>query len=363
MNKEKCEEFLKTGKKNGKVLKVGGEAYTKTMKECEELLKKVTIEDVVEEPKPKRKQEEVEQPNPIKKKKEEVAEEVSEDPQVIAVKLAGRLLVIVKDTSNYGYNCHDMYVNENCKNFTFEYSSGTSNPNENFRDTFLPILRFADDGYMFKTYMGSRLLKKIFPIVFKYVYYNLELNQHTKSCAVIVEEFLKKFITRFSCWRELQLSAALSGDTGIWNNLAIGRVLKEFALNYDFVYVPDSKDDDYSNNELKDPEQNYKGKIIFLKGIPYLKKRSSRLKNLTYDIPSIETLPSANTSSKDFSNALNTWLAVNKSLCRDIKFEDTKYISKDINPREEYLKNKTKKDKAISEDTTDTVYSGWERCN
>ena len=74
MNKEKCEEFLKTGKKNGKALKVDGEAYTRTMKECEEILKKVTIEDVVEEPKPKRKQEEVEQPNPIKKKKEEVAD-------------------------------------------------------------------------------------------------------------------------------------------------------------------------------------------------------------------------------------------------------------------------------------------------
>ena len=349
MNKEKCEEFLKTGKKNGKPLKVGGEAYTRTMKECEEILKKVTIEDV-------------EQDVVIPKRRK--AEPVVEEARVISTKLGGRLIVIVQDTTNYGLKCHNWYINETCQNFVFEYSTGTSNPGENFRNTFVPILGVANDGYMYKTFMRKMdTEKRIFPIVFKYVYYQLELNQHTKSCAVIVEDFLRKFLEKFSCWKELQLSAALSGDTGIWNKLAVGRVLKEFVLNYDFSYDKKHiKDDVYENNTLPDPEQKYSRQINTMITSPFLKKRNSRLNNLTYDIPSIETLPDIDTTTKEFAVVLNKWLFENNALCKDLKNQDPERdIARPLNPRKHYIEKEHIRVSTAGD--TDTVYSGWERCN
>jgi hypothetical protein len=53
------------------------------------------------------------------------------------------------------------------------------------------------------------------------------------KCRENARKHLFYFMKRFGCWKELQISAALGGET--WDTFAHFRVLREFALSHDFI--------------------------------------------------------------------------------------------------------------------------------
>jgi hypothetical protein len=145
---------------------------------------------------------------------------------------AKRLLVIVKDESEQEINYFCSGYGTLCTNFVFEKSTGTSNI-YNFRNTFLPIMRQEKGGWLNK---ASDLQYECVFYVSQMVYTIMKNHGHSEECIKEAFVFLNEFLSRFGCWKHLQISAALSDDKDkdIWNSTVIGGILKNITFNYNF---------------------------------------------------------------------------------------------------------------------------------
>ena len=56
----------------------------------------------------------------------------------------------------------------------------------------------------------------------------------TEECQKEMKEFLKEFISRFGCWKQIQISAALAKPDDLWFNTLFFRTLRETALTCNF---------------------------------------------------------------------------------------------------------------------------------
>ena len=112
------------------------------------------------------------------------------------------------------------------QSFAFEYSTGTSNRGENFPNIFLPIMNInAHKNYIEKAanldlIVKDELIEVILP----------QIIDKCKDNAMIHLEY---FLKRFGCWKQLQISAALGGET--WETFEHFKILREFALTHDFI--------------------------------------------------------------------------------------------------------------------------------
>jgi hypothetical protein len=123
-------------------------------------------------------------------------------------------------------------VGDNNQSYAFEYSSGTSNPGENFPNTFLPINYISPSDWLAKT---SKLFWSTHEYLLTYMY-NYILEKLPKNCRHNAYLHLEYFINRFGCWKEIQISAALGG--GIWESDYTEFVeLRDFVLNNDIVEI------------------------------------------------------------------------------------------------------------------------------
>lgn len=112
------------------------------------------------------------------------------------------------------------------QSFAFEYSTGTSNLGENFPNTFLPIMHIETVGRYLQKSGGLEkiILDKI----------NEEILEHIiNECRENAKKHLYYFIKRFGCWKELQISAALGGET--WDTFQHFINLRIFALSHDYI--------------------------------------------------------------------------------------------------------------------------------
>jgi hypothetical protein len=128
------------------------------------------------------------------------------------------------------------------QNFAFEYSSGTSNPGENFPNTFLPIRRYqlGNGSNLLKT-PSIHMLKKgnfvgEYGMTSELYIFNYIIEQIPDNCRDSAYRHLKYFAARFGCWKELQISAALGG--GAWDSDYLElKLLKKFVLSHDCIPI------------------------------------------------------------------------------------------------------------------------------
>lgn len=113
------------------------------------------------------------------------------------------------------------------QSFAFEYSTGISNRGENFPNTFLPIMHIESVG---KYLQKSGGLEKI---IEEQINEEL-LPKIIDKCRENSKKHLFYFMKRFGCWKELQISAALGGET--WDIFTHFKLLQDFALTHDFIH-------------------------------------------------------------------------------------------------------------------------------
>lgn len=162
-----------------------------------------------------------------------VAEE--QETSVVFLNGAKRILAVV----DYKDNEIDLDIceghNGNCTNFAFEYSSGTSNV-YNFRNIFLPILRQEADGWLNKDGgVGTILLLKQLTFHFRDI---LKPRRLTEKCMNEMGTFIREFVDRFGCWKQLQISALLAKPEDLWFNTLFFRTLREFVLTHNYCSFP-----------------------------------------------------------------------------------------------------------------------------
>lgn len=168
---------------------------------------------------------------------------------VIAVKCFSRLFIVVQDTDEterdvdcYGHPGNSKLSLPTCRNFVFEKSTGTSNE-YNFKSVFLPFLRQDKGNWIHKD--GNLDLKSnIVPSLIKYI--STKMCGSSKNCQSDIKVFLKEFINRFGCWRQLQLSAALAQPGELWTIVPVAIYLREFALTHNWyspIDLPDIASD------------------------------------------------------------------------------------------------------------------------
>ena len=159
-------------------------------------------------------------------------------PKVLSLRLFQRLLIIVQDTEEqerdmdcYGHPGNKKQL-QTCNNFAFEKSTGVSNK-YNFKTVWLPILRQDADTWLHKDGgLGSLFNSHLLSTLIKYI--QGKLCEKKDRCFVEIALFLKEFLSRFGCWRQLQISAALSKKDELWNIIPTCIVLKDFVLNYNW---------------------------------------------------------------------------------------------------------------------------------
>ena len=156
----------------------------------------------------------------------------------MSMKWDTRLYIIVRDVTDQEQdtNCvghkRDNETGEIvCHNYAFEKSTGKSNVH-NFRNTFLPIKRIDESGWIHK---DSGLARYVYHVVYHTVLQIMSAEGHTPSCMDEIKLFLHEFLDRFGCWKQLQISAILSDGHDVWGQTHIGQVLKDFVLNHNYV--------------------------------------------------------------------------------------------------------------------------------
>ena len=183
---------------------------------------------------------------------------------------------------------------------------------------------------------------------------------YTMECIDNMGVFLDKFIDRFGCWKQLQLSAMLSRRDDFWYQTKVGDMLRKFVFSYDYskALVKTNPDDQVFLKKIKDRILDIQGWTngrktvgtakymqyygLFNGGFFYL--RESELEPLQYTIP--KGVPC------DYDCVIiNDWLAEHGALC---VVEDNPKMSQDS-------KKEMEKQKTIAEDS-DTLFSGWLRC-
>lgn len=225
----------------------------------------------------------------VKKPVEKKVPEKKDAPRAIAAANFKRLIVVVEDSDK-----EDTFLcrghNLACENFAFEKSSGTSNE-ESFRNVFLPILR-TNSGWLAKDSGLSRITVPILKVILD----ELRKEGHSRECIVDSAFFLSYLIDRFGCWRQLQISAALSGDEkdSTWNVILAARKLKEFALQFNVIDTDPTWDDSYAKAHLeidqRDPSYNKAAADEAVKAYKDMAKKNfdrlkseKREKNFVYD--------------------------------------------------------------------------------
>ena len=144
----------------------------------------------------------------------------------------GKQITIFTDTFHRVFliaHLDDTYCDEPADakyGLAFEYSSGTSNPGQNYPNTFLPIRYVEKSCHMKKSeYLYSDKLDG-----------NIDLSLFSGSCPS-AELHLEYFMNRFRCWKELQISAALGGGRdarSAWQVFSYFRKLRVFVLSHDY---------------------------------------------------------------------------------------------------------------------------------
>ena len=220
MDKEKCMDFITKGiGRSGKVLKKDGKVYKETEEECIKILGVKEYERLKKLGDPS----------------EDIVQPVSQ-AHVLSMKWGKRFFVIVKDPQETEIETQCSGHNDKCINFPFELSTGTSNE-YNFFGTFLPIKRQDEDGWIHKDGgLDQKFMEDDF--ISKYLTGKLKKEKHTEECLKNNELFVKEFLNRFGCWRQLQISAALAKDNSVWNSLRVGQLLKEFVMYYNWKEIP-----------------------------------------------------------------------------------------------------------------------------
>jgi hypothetical protein len=146
-----------------------------------------------------------------------------------------RRLVIVKfeNPSGITTGCYD-----ECKNFAFEWSSGTSNV-FNFKRVYLPILRL--DANMWLNKPGNFQDSWIIGERLKNMYKSQKVKL-SAECETDLKNVINEFLPRFGCWSQIQISAALARSDDLWQKTRFFRDIREIALNYNYCpYKPRSE--------------------------------------------------------------------------------------------------------------------------
>lgn len=166
-----------------------------------------------------------------------VTPKVAGGQRVIALKCFSRLFIVVQDTeeTEYDVDCYGHLGNAKlslptCRNFVFEKSTGKSNV-FNFKSVCLPFLRQDKSGWIHK---DGNLDKKSHILSSLINYISPKMRGEHLKCQSDIKSFLKEFINRFGCWRQLQLSAALAQPGELWIIVPVARYLREFALTYNW---------------------------------------------------------------------------------------------------------------------------------
>jgi len=190
-----------------------------------------------------------------------VTPKVAGGQRVIAVKCFSRLFIVVQDTEEterdidcYGHLGNAKLSLSTCSNFAFEKSTGKSNK-YNFKSVCLPFLRQDKSGWIHKD--GNI---KHQPTILFYLekYISDKMRGISEKCQSDTKLFLKEFIDRFGCWRQVQLSAALAQPGELWTVVPVARYLREFALTYNWLSwnLPDIESDQKKlETYLKDNEE------------------------------------------------------------------------------------------------------------
>jgi len=331
-----------------------------------------------------------------------VTPKVAGGQRVIAVKCFSRLFIVVQDTEEterdidcYGHLGNAKLSLSTCRNFVFEKSTGKSNV-FNFKSVCLPFLRQDKSGWIHKD--GNI---KHQPTILFYLekYISDKMRGISENCQSDIKLFLKEFIDRFGCWRQVQLSAALAQPGELWTVVPVARYLREFALTYNWLSwnLPDIESDQKKlETYLKDNEEfdldvsilrkkyaytnqvvnviiNLKNKIKanmplmpeiistreFIKnlaesgrildgvdGIGFFYKRNTAMRPIIYDpivCNNIETV-------RDWMQ-VNDWLSDNGALCKD----------KDA-PIEKGSSKSKKSESAAANLSDGEKFSGWWVC-
>lgn len=161
------------------------------------------------------------------KKKELV--QVGSQPEILGFLHSKRLIVVVKFDDEYDHLSDECSGHPDlCENYTFEYSTGTSN-DFNFKNVFLPILRMDSTGWLHKD--GD---EKVSTIVRKHFYAMVIVKELSEECRLDMNNFLIQFISRFGCWKHIQISAALAKPNDLWYNTRFFKILKNLAFEYNY---------------------------------------------------------------------------------------------------------------------------------
>ena len=182
--------------------------------------------------------------------------------EVVSAINALRLLVIVRDESEMEINYFCTGYGDLCTNFVFEKSSGTSNE-YNFRNVFLPIMRHQQSGWLNK---ASGLDTQCVFYLSKMIYTILKKLGHSEECIKESFVFLNEFLSRFGCWKHLQISAALSDIRyqDVWNMTVVGEILKDIAFTYNWYPMQINKFKDLTPEMEKKIEEGraFKASIL-----------------------------------------------------------------------------------------------------
>jgi hypothetical protein len=190
--------------------------------------------------------------------KRKAADEDSQTPEVLAVKLDMRMFVIVKDKTDeeagQDNDCPGHGKIPSCHNFAFIKSTGSSNI-YNYLNTFLPIKRIDTYGWIHKDY-GLNTNQYVQYVLYRYI--QEIMTGYSEDCIAQINVFVNQFLSRFGCWKQLQLSAVISDNQDVWGQTHMGNLLKDFVLTHNYINIDIEVIPNYKEELKKAEEKNGK---------------------------------------------------------------------------------------------------------